>query len=54
MTGVLVKEEATGEQTYADSKGELVRFATGRSNRGGRSRRRSCPTVWASNYLREG
>jgi putative heme-binding domain-containing protein len=29
MTGVLVKEEATGEQTYADSKGELVRFATG-------------------------
>ena len=26
LIGVMVKEEATGEQTYADSKGELVRF----------------------------
>ena len=29
LIGVLVKEEATGEQTYADSKGVLVRFKSG-------------------------
>ncbi len=29
LTGMLVKEEATGEQTYADPKGELFRFQLG-------------------------
>ena len=29
LVGMLVKEEATGEQTYADAKGELTRFETG-------------------------
>lgn len=29
MMGMLVKEEATGEQTYADQKGELFRFKPG-------------------------
>jgi len=29
MVGMLVKEEATGEQTYADQKGELFRFKPG-------------------------
>ena len=29
LVGMLVKEEATGEQTYADQKGELFRFKVG-------------------------
>ena len=29
LVGMLVKEEATGEQTYADQKGELFRFKPG-------------------------